>query len=131
VRAFTKPPDEGSATASQSAAIGPVAAGLLLDLVDFATYGPIGLWTGLAVGGLTGYFLAASLGVPPERRLTYALVAGVYCMLPFTAFLPAGTLLGALVRYREGHPEAPEEGTEEANEKPAIEAEYEAHWDEE
>ena len=115
-------PDSG--TVSRASVLGPIAAGFLLDLVDFATYGPIGLWTGLAVGGLTGYFLAASLGARPERRLLYAVFAGVYCTLPFTAFMPAGTLLGALVQLRERRAPAPEE----AARGPAIEAEYEARW---
>ena len=117
-------------TSSRTAAIGPIAAGLLLDFVDFATYGPIGLWAGLALGGGAGYLLASGLGVAPERRPVYALVAGVYCMLPFTAFLPCATLVGALIRWRETRPSAPEPSGAEGP-TPVIEAEYRSRWDRE
>lgn len=120
----------GDQTSSRGAAIGPVAAGLLLDFVDFATYGPIGLWAGLAVGGVAGYLLAAGMDVPRERRLVYAGVAGVYCMLPFTAFLPCATLLAALIRWRERNPPLPEASPGPA-ETPVIEAEYRSDWDRE
>ncbi len=105
-----------------------MAAGLILDAVDFATYGPIGLWAGFFVGGAAGYLLAAALGVTAERRLGYALVAGGYCMLPFTAFFPCATVLGSLIRWREKHPEALEESPPDGK-PPVIEAEYESKWD--
>lgn len=90
-----------SRTTSHAAILGPIAAGILLDLVDFATFGPIGLWAGLVVGGAAGYLLAMGMGVRPERRWGYALAAGAYCTLPFTAYLPVATLLGAVIRLRE------------------------------
>lgn len=103
-------------------------AGAILDLVDLTTWGPIGLWTGFVLGGVAGWLLAGGLGVPRERRLGYALAAGAYCMLPFTALLPAGTLVGALVRWREkSAPRA--EPTASKQPEPAIEAEYESRWD--
>jgi hypothetical protein len=112
-------------TASRKAVIGPVLAGFLLDLVDFATYGPIGIWAGAVVGGLAGYFLAMSMGVEAERRWPYAAIAGAYCMLPFTAFLPLATVLGTLIRLREGTPPPqPPEGS-----APTLEAEYRSRWD--
>jgi hypothetical protein len=125
----TDPPgsDARAQTASRLETLGPVAAGMLLDLVDFATYGPIGLWAGLLVGGAAGYLLAASMGVAAERRWGYALAAGVYCMLPFTAFLPVATLLGALIRLREKSPPAREAAPDP--EPRAIEADYESRWE--
>ena len=113
-------------TSSRKAVLAPVIAGLLLDALDLATYGPIGLWAGLAVGGLAGYFLAASMGVAQKRRLGYAAVAGVYCMMPFTAFLPVATVLGTLIQLREGDP--PDRPDDDP--KPVIEAEYRSRWDE-
>ena len=78
---------EPAETASRDKRLSPILAGVLLDLLDFATYGPIGLWAGVVVGGLAGYLLARAMGF--ERRWPAAvLVAGAYCMLPFTAFVP-------------------------------------------
>lgn len=108
--------------------LGPIAAGFLLDLVDLATYGPLGIWAGVVLGGAAGWLLAASLGVPRPRRLGYALVAGVYCTMPFTEFLPVGTLVGAVVRLWEARharrqpPPPPAPG-------PPLEAEFRSRWD--
>ena len=118
----------GGETTSRAGSLGPVAAGFLLDLVDLATFGPIGLWTGAVLGGLAGYFLAAALNVLPKRRWVYAGVAAVYCTLPFTAFLPCATLLGTIIRWRETRPQAVESKTAPGA-TPVIEAEYESRWD--
>ena len=106
-------------------------AGLLLDAADFATYGPIGLWVGFIVGAVAGWLLAPSLDISQRRRWLCALAAGTYCMLPFTAFLPLATLLGALTRLRERS--QPKAGVDVSPPSPAppIEAEYRSRWDEE
>ena len=104
-------------------------AGLLLDMADLATWGPLGLKIGLFVGALAGWMLAPSLGVPPQRRWLCALVAGVYCMLPFTAFLPLGTVLGALVRLHERSKPPAGIDTSKTSATPPIEAEYRSRWD--
>ena len=115
-------------TASRAVAIGPIAAGVILDLVDFATFGPIGLWAGLVLGGAAGYLLAAGMGVRRDRRLGYALAAGAYCTLPYTAFLPAATLLGALIRLREKD-STPAESDQASSEHALTLADYESRWD--
>ncbi len=107
--------------------LGLLAAGALLDAIDLATFGPIGLWTGFLLGGATGWLLAPTIGIAPERRLWCAGLAGAYCMLPFTSFLPVGTLLAALASAWEPSPETPPVA---AGERPAIEPEYHSHWDE-
>lgn len=122
-------------TTSRVQLLGPIAAGLLLDLADFATLGPVGLWAGLVVGGTAGYLLALGLGVRPERRWGYALAAGVYCSLPFTGYLPVATLLGAMIRLGEKdlpgtealNPPAPPAPPETSTR--VIEPEYKSHWD--
>ena len=43
-------------------AFGPITAGLLIDLVDFTSFGPIGLVFGLPLGGLFGYWIGAVIG---------------------------------------------------------------------
>ena len=82
-----------------------------------------GLWTGMIVGGLLGWWVAPSLGVSPAKRGLCALGAGAYCTLPVTSFLPLATLFGFLVKLRAtGKPE-PAPGA-------VIEAEYEVVDDE-
>lgn len=82
-------------------AFGPVVAGMILDLVDLATFGPVGLFLGLPIGGLAGYWLGFALGLSPKARWVCALAGGVYCTIPGTEFLPLGTLVGAFARFRE------------------------------
>ncbi len=84
-------------------AFGPVVAGLILDLADLATFGPVGLVAGLPVGGLAGYWMGQALGLRPRARWWCALLGGIYCTIPFTEFLPLGTLVGAYARYRDMH----------------------------
>lgn len=86
----------------------PVLAGLALDALDLATAGPIGLWTGMIVGTVGGYFLAPSLGFSERRRWLCALLAGVYCTLPTTAFVPLASVLATAARIVGGQPKLPE-----------------------
>ena len=87
-------------------AFGPVAAGLIIDAVDFVTFGPVGLALGFPVGAAAGYWLARSLRLETNPSLLCALIAGVYCTIPGTELLPLATLVGALVRL-EDVPETP------------------------
>lgn len=82
-------------------ALGPVLAGLALDLVDFATFGPIGLVLGPFIGGGVGWYLSGLLRLNPRQRLITAILSGIYCMIPFTEFVPVGTLVGAFARFQE------------------------------
>jgi hypothetical protein len=47
-------------------AFGPVVAGMILDVVDLATFGPIGFFLGIPVGLAAGYWLGSCLGL--ERK---------------------------------------------------------------
>ena len=85
-------------------AFGPVIAGLVIDLVDLATFGPIGLVLGLPVGGFAGYWMGRSLGLNIKPSLLCALVAGIYCTIPGTEMLPLATIVGATARYYESSP---------------------------
>ena len=85
-------------------AFGPVVAGLIIDAVDLATFGPIGYVLGLPVGGLAGYWLGRCMGLGRAGSLWCALAAGLYCMLPLTHLLPLATLVGAYVRYLKSAP---------------------------
>lgn len=79
-------------------ALDPVAAGLLVDVLDFLTRGaltPLGLLLGVPLG----YWLGRRSGLAPRRALLLGLGIGTYCVLPFTAVLPAGTLVGMYLRF--------------------------------
>ena len=82
-------------------AFGPVGAGLVIDAVDFVTFGPVGLALGFPVGAAAGYWLARSLRLETNPSLLCALIAGIYCTIPGTELLPLGTLVGALVRLED------------------------------
>ncbi len=79
-------------------ALGPVAAGFMVDLLDAATFAPI---IGLAAGVPVGYYLARQLGLVRGAAWQMALVVGLYCGIPGTFGLPLGTLAGAYVRLRQ------------------------------
>jgi hypothetical protein len=83
-------------------AFGPVLAGLVIDLIDFATFGPIGLLLGFPIGGLAGYWMGRALGLERHIALWCGAAAGVYCTIPGTRFLPVATIVGACVRFRDG-----------------------------
>ena len=85
-------------------AFGPVVAGLVIDLVDLATFGPIGLFLGLPIGAFAGYWMGRALGLERKPSLLCALAAGIYCTIPGTEMLPLATLVGAFARYRESSP---------------------------
>ncbi len=100
-------PEEGSspgrpgpaATARQvHRALGPVLAGVLVDVVDAATVTPL---LGLGLGLPVGYYLARQLGLERGSALRMAAVVGLYCGVPGTLGLPLGTLVGAFVRLRQ------------------------------
>lgn len=85
-------------------AMGPVVAGMIIDAVDLVTVGPIGLVIGIPVGAIAGYWLGQSMALEKNACLFCALAAGIYCTIPFTELLPLGTMVGALVRYKDGGP---------------------------
>lgn len=93
---------------------GPIVAGLIIDLVDFATFGPIGFLLGLPVGGLAGYWMGRCLGLGRRASFYCALASGVYCTIPGTEVIPLATMVGAYVRFREsGRATAPSEAAGE------------------
>ena len=79
-------------------AIGPMIAGLAIDGLDLMTFGPIGLYAGLILGGALGYWLAPRLGFPPGARWLAGLMTGIYCTIPLTGFIPAAAIAAGLSR---------------------------------
>ena len=98
-------------------AFGPVVAGLIIDCVDLATFGPIGPYLGLPIGAFAGYWMGRALGLERKPSLLCALAAGIYCLLPGTELIPIATVVGALARYRESAPK-PDPGARPASLQP-------------
>jgi len=82
-------------------AFGPIFAGMIIDLVDLATFGPIGFILGLPVGGLAGFWMGRCLGLSKLASFYCAIAAGIYCTIPYTEVIPLATLVGAYARFRE------------------------------
>ena len=87
-------------------AFGPVVAGLIIDFVDLATFGPMGMYLGLPIGAFAGYWMGRALGFERKASLLCALAAGIYCTIPGTEMLPIATVVGACARYYESTPKA-------------------------
>ena len=65
-------------------ALGPLSAGILLDVLDLATFGPIGLFAGALVGGYAGWILGELEGFERNTRIAVAVCAAIYMTLPLT-----------------------------------------------
>jgi hypothetical protein len=88
-------------------ALGPLAGGLLLDVLDVATFGPLGIYFGWLVGYLVGWWMASFYHFRPAGKFLFASLAAIYLTLPMTEFVPVATLVSAFARYR-GTPKAPQ-----------------------
>ena len=109
--------------------VGPMLAGLAIDAVDLMTFGPIGIYAGMFVGGAVGYWLAPAIGFPPKGRWLSALMTGIYCTMPITGFIPAAAIAAGLSRtlFQEDEPAAsPSEPAEDP--EGAVEAEFTSEW---
>jgi len=109
--------------------VGPMLAGLAIDAVDFITFGPIGIYTGMFVGGAVGYWLAPKLGFPPKGRWLSALMTGIYCTMPITGFIPAATIAAGLSRALFQEDDVAEPQADPAlRPDGSIEAKYTSEW---
>ena len=79
---------------------GPILAGMVIDMVDLATFGPMKRFVGLPAGAVAGYWMASIFELPVKQRLLCALAAAVYCVIPGLEFIPVATLLGAYIGFR-------------------------------
>lgn len=87
--------------------IGPIAGGMILDLVDLATFGPIGFFGGWVLGAAVGWWIASIYGFSKQAKINIAILAGLYCMIPFTEPVPLATIVSALARFFEKPPQKP------------------------
>jgi len=81
-------------------AIFPILGGLILDFADLATFGPVGLYTGMLVGCTIGWLISGIYEFSRNGRLIFTLLAGIYCTIPGTFFLPLATAISAVARFR-------------------------------
>lgn len=87
-----------------SYALGPWGAGIILDMLDLATFGPIGIIAGAIVGGYAGWILGECEGFDRSIRIAFAICAAAYMTIPFTEPIPAATILILVARYFTGPP---------------------------
>lgn len=88
--------------------LGPLAGGIILDITDFVTFGPIGIFFGLIIGVPVGWWIATIYGFSKPSRLAIALAAGIYCTVPFTELIPLATIVSAVARYHSRPPTSDE-----------------------
>ena len=80
-------------------ALGPLAVGIILDLLDLATFGVIGIYLGAIIGMAAGWYLGTMAGLRPRARFLFGVAAAAYLTLPMTEFLPVATIVSAAGRY--------------------------------
>lgn len=96
------PPEPGEPGRRESSArraeraFGPIVAGAIIDAIDFALVGP----AGLVIGFLAGFWIGSIYGFSFMKRVAIGILAGWYCMIPFTRFIPLATLVGAYAQFR-------------------------------
>lgn len=81
-------------------ALGPVAGGILLDVLDVATFGPFGFYVGWLIGLPVGWWMASIYGFGTFGKTLSATLAAVYLTAPFTEIFPVATIISAVARYR-------------------------------
>ncbi len=81
-------------------AFGPIVGALILDAADFVTFGPVGLYCGVLVGGLIGWWLGSFYAFDRTTRLVVVALAAAYTTIPMTEFIPLATIVSAIARYR-------------------------------
>jgi hypothetical protein len=99
-------------------ALGPLGAGIILDVLDLATFGPIGIVAGALVGGYAGWILGECEGFDRSIRIAFAICAAAYMTIPFTEPIPAATILILTARFFAGPPARtiPQESADSADE---------------
>ena len=80
-------------------ALGPILGGMILDAVDFATFGPIGFYLGPIAGAVAGLWIASIYKFSKKGRILFMILAAVYCAIPFTSPFPLATFVSAAARF--------------------------------
>lgn len=80
-------------------ALGPLAVGVILDLLDFGTFGVIGIYFGAIVGLAAGWYLGMMAGLGTRARVLFGIGAAIYLTLPMTELIPVATIIAATGRF--------------------------------
>ena len=83
-------------------ALGPLAAGIMLDVLDLATFGTIGVFVGAIVGAYAGWVIGDFEGLDKDGRTVLACCAAIYMMIPMTEPLPIATAFSLVARFMRG-----------------------------
>ncbi len=102
-------PEQFGWTSRLYRALGPIAGGLVLDFVDLATLGPIGLFLGPFLGFAAAMWICSIYRFSLRTKIWLSLLAGLYCMVPMTEPFPLATITMAFCRFFEGPPPSPPE----------------------
>lgn len=86
-------------------ALGPILGGIILDVVDLATFGPIGLIIGPFLGAAIGFWIASIYDLSKTGKVITTLLSAIYCTIPFSEVLPLATLFTACVRFMKDEKE--------------------------
>ncbi len=79
--------------------VGPVLGGVVIDSIDLFTFGPLGVLGGSLVGGSVAYYIASVEELPVWQRTLLGIAAALYCAYPSANFIPAATLVGAVLKF--------------------------------
>lgn len=93
--------DTADGTPRWGKAIGPVMAGMIIDVLDVATLGTAGFYLGFLLGAPAGWYLARHLGLDRKRAFVTSICCGIYCTIPFTFPVPLATMIGVWARARQ------------------------------
>lgn len=85
-------------------ALGPLAGGIILDTLDIATFGPLGIYFGGFIGFTVGWWITSFYDFGPRMRFAIATLAAIYLTMPLTEILPLATSVSAIARFRGQDP---------------------------
>jgi len=78
--------------------LGPILGGLLIDGIDLASYGPLGIG-GLLVGAFAAWWLTSGTRLNLKTRIFVSAITGIYCLTPFTEILPLATIVATIGKF--------------------------------
>ena len=73
---------------------------MILDIVDLASFGPLGIG-GFFIGIFVGWWMLSVYDLSIKTKIWLSLLAGIYCLVPFTELIPVATLITAFARFKD------------------------------